>query len=114
MTLPFTRKTDASMRCMMLIINPISGNGDKRGMAERIAATLGAQGIKVDIAYTERPGHATELAAKGAAIMMVSPDLNELLQLCDRILLFADGRIVRDITAADAQPDEVYKILNML
>lgn len=55
-----------------------------------------------------------ELAAKGAAIMMVSPDLNELLQLCDRILLFADGRIVRDITAADAQPDEVYKILNML
>lgn len=67
MTLPFTRKTDASMRCMMLIINPISGNGDKRGMAERIAATLGAQGIKVDIAYTERPGHATELAAKGAA-----------------------------------------------
>lgn len=55
------------MARMMLIINPISGNGKKRGMADEIADGLGAHGIKVDIAYTERPGHATELAAMGVA-----------------------------------------------
>lgn len=52
---------------MLLIINPISGTSDKQGLADRIVASLGARGIDVQIACTERAGHATELAAQAVA-----------------------------------------------
>ena len=52
------------MKRMMLIINPISGTVDKRGLADRIIAHMGEHGIRVDLACTEYAGHATELGAR--------------------------------------------------
>ena len=37
-----------------------------------------------------------ELRAQGLALVMVSTDIEEVLALCDRILVFAHGRIVRE------------------
>lgn len=48
-------------------------------------------GAKVEI-YRELG----ELAASGAAILVVSSDFEELIGLCDRILVVRDGRVVRD------------------
>jgi simple sugar transport system ATP-binding protein len=49
--------------------------------------------------------HAQILAARdrGAAVLLVSEDLDELLELSDRILFMSDGRIVYDTPIAQAE-----------
>ena len=56
----------SSKKCV-LIVNPRSGTSEK-GRIVRLAITeMLAAGITVETAYTERPGHATELASAYAA-----------------------------------------------
>ena len=47
------------------------------------------------------------LVARGAAIVMVSSDLPEVLGLSHRILVIRDGAIVAEFSRADAAPDRV-------
>lgn len=42
--------------------------------------------------------------ARGAAVLLISEDLDELLELADRIVVFFNGRIVYETRAADATP----------
>lgn len=51
----------------LLIINPISGTSDKKGLEQRISRRLAKAGITVDSRQTERAGHATILAKDAAA-----------------------------------------------
>ncbi|MEO3693591.1 ABC transporter ATP-binding protein [Roseateles paludis] len=48
--------------------------------------------------------HSRLMAARnrGAAVLLVSEDLDELLMLADRIVVISEGRIVHDIAAAEA------------
>ncbi|WP_280152830.1 ABC transporter ATP-binding protein [Piscinibacter sp. XHJ-5] len=48
--------------------------------------------------------HARLMAARnrGAAVLLVSEDLDELLLLADRIVVMSDGRIVHEVAAAEA------------
>jgi simple sugar transport system ATP-binding protein len=48
--------------------------------------------------------HARLMAARnrGAAVLLVSEDLDELLALADRIVVMSQGRIVHEARAADA------------
>ncbi|RVA11354.1 sugar ABC transporter ATP-binding protein, partial [Mesorhizobium sp. M7D.F.Ca.US.004.03.1.1] len=39
--------------------------------------------------------------AAGSGVLLVSSDLSELLQLCDRISIVVDGRITRTISRAE-------------
>jgi YegS/Rv2252/BmrU family lipid kinase len=55
------------MKRMLLIINPISGTTNKRGLAARIVEQLAAHNITVDIAETTCRGDATRLSREGAA-----------------------------------------------
>jgi ribose transport system ATP-binding protein len=48
-----------------------------------------------------------ELAARGAAIVMVSSDLPEVLGMAHRVLVVRGGRIVAEFDRADATPDRV-------
>jgi ribose transport system ATP-binding protein len=48
-----------------------------------------------------------QLAAEGAAVLVLSTDTLELIGLCDRILVVADGRIVDTVTAAEATEERV-------
>ena len=50
----------------LLIINPNSSKGKGRAKAERIRKLFQEMGKDVDIAYTEREGHAQSLALEGA------------------------------------------------
>ncbi len=43
-----------------------------------------------------------ELAADGRAILLISSELPELLALCDRVLVMAEGRLTADIPRAEA------------
>ena len=47
------------------------------------------------------------LAAEGAAVVLVSSDLLELIGLSDRILVFSRGRIVKEIAGADATEEAI-------
>jgi len=51
-----------------------------------------------------------ELAARGAAIVMVSSDLPEVLGMSHRILVVRGGRIAAEFARADATPDRVIAV----
>jgi len=53
-----------------------------------------------------------EAAAQGAALLVSSSELSELLGLCDRILVMAQGRVV-DEADASTDPDEATLIRHM-
>jgi len=42
-----------------------------------------------------------DLAAKGMAVLVISSEPDELPDLCDRVLVMAEGRIVRELAGAD-------------
>lgn len=50
-----------------------------------------------------------ELAAAGRAILMISSELPELLALCDRVLVMAEGRLTANIARADASQESIMQ-----
>jgi ABC-type sugar transport system ATPase subunit len=48
-----------------------------------------------------------DLTAAGAAIIMISSDLPEVLGMSDRILVMHKGRINGEFTAADATQERI-------
>lgn len=48
-----------------------------------------------------------ELVDQGMAVLMVSSDLTEVLELSDRILVMREGRLVAEFAQAQATPDSV-------
>jgi ABC-type sugar transport system ATPase subunit len=51
-----------------------------------------------------------ELASRGAAIVMVSSDLPEVLGMTHRLIVVRAGRIVAEFTHADASPERVIAV----
>ncbi len=51
-----------------------------------------------------------EMKNKGAAILMISSDLPEILTQADRILVMCKGSIVGELTAAEATEEKVLKL----
>ena len=49
------------------------------------------------------------LAEQGCAILLISSELPELLALCDRILVMAEGRLTADIPRAEATQEAVMR-----
>lgn len=52
-----------------------------------------------------------DLADEGTAVLMVTSDLEELLDIADRILVMANGRIVAELDGAHADGDQVLAAL---
>jgi ABC-type sugar transport system ATPase subunit len=50
------------------------------------------------------------VAAEGAACLVVSSDLPEILGLADRILVMREGRLQGEITAAQATEENVMHL----
>jgi ribose transport system ATP-binding protein len=48
-----------------------------------------------------------DLAAKGAGILLASSDEEELATLCDRVIVFANGRIARILTGPNLAADDI-------
>jgi general nucleoside transport system ATP-binding protein len=53
-------------------------------------------------AVAEIHGRLMAARNRGAAVLLVSEDLDELLSLADRIVVMSEGRIVHDVPAAEA------------
>ncbi|WP_320776152.1 sugar ABC transporter ATP-binding protein [Streptomyces sp. CRN 30] len=51
-----------------------------------------------------------ELTAQGAAVLMISSDLPEVLGMSDRVLVMAQGRIAGELTAEEASQDAVMAL----
>ncbi len=51
-----------------------------------------------------------ELTAAGAAVLMISSDLPEVLGMSDRVLVMAQGRIAGELTADEATQDAVMAL----
>lgn len=51
------------------------------------------------------------LADRGLAVILISSDLPEVLNLAHRVAVYRDGRIVETIPAVDAAPDRVMALL---
>jgi ABC-type uncharacterized transport system ATPase subunit len=52
-----------------------------------------------------------ERRAAGAAILLVSEDLDELLALADRLVVFYEGRIVGEMAVSDADPERLSMLM---
>lgn len=52
---------------LMLIINPISGTARKAGLDRKVVHRFEPLGYDIDVRFTERAGHATELATEAVA-----------------------------------------------
>jgi ABC-type sugar transport system ATPase subunit len=62
----------------------------------------------VDVgAKEEIYGHIYRLAERGAAIMLISSDLNEILGMSDKIIVMRDGRIQKTVNAKDATEEMI-------
>ncbi len=51
-----------------------------------------------------------ELTAAGAAVLMISSDLPEVLGMSDRVLVMAQGRIAGELPADEATQDAVMAL----
>jgi D-xylose transport system ATP-binding protein len=49
------------------------------------------------------------LAAEGRSLLLVSSEARELLEVCDRILVMVEGRIVREFNAKDASETDLVR-----
>jgi ribose transport system ATP-binding protein len=66
------------------------------------------RGIDVG-ARREVHGLMNELTRKGTAILMISSDLSELLDMSDRLYVMNKGRIVAELNREDATHEKVFK-----
>ena len=65
----------------------------------------------VDVgARAEIYGLMNRLTARGAAIVMISSDLPELLGMSDRVLVMRNGRLAGGLSRADATPERVMAL----
>lgn len=54
-------------------------------------------------------GKLNELAAQGTSILMVSSDLDELMQFCDRIVVLSAGQITGEFSASEWSHDQLMQ-----
>lgn len=93
------------------------GNQQKIALARWLARRCGVlildeptRGVDVG-AKAEIHALIDELAAGGMAVLLISSELPELLQLSARILVLADGRIAGELPRADATQDRLLRLM---
>jgi inositol transport system ATP-binding protein len=52
-----------------------------------------------------------DMAARGAAVVVISSELPELMALCDRIVVFREGRVSGVVSAADASETSLMDLM---
>jgi len=52
-----------------------------------------------------------ELADNGAAILLISSELPEVLNLCTRIIVLREGRIAGEVARASATQDALMRLM---
>jgi ABC-type sugar transport system ATPase subunit len=69
--------------------------------------------IGVDVGAKAQIYHMlTEDADQGTALVVVSSDIDELVQLCDRVLAFSRGRIVAELDRGDISVEALTRAVS--
>jgi simple sugar transport system ATP-binding protein len=97
-----------------LPVKTLSGGNQQRVVLAKWLASkprlliLNGPTVGVDIgSKDELHGMMKELAGEGMGLLVISDDLPELLQTCNRILLMRHGRIVEEIRPEDTNENEL-------
>jgi ribose transport system ATP-binding protein len=53
----------------------------------------------------------SELAGKGMAVVLISSDLEEVVEGADRLLILRDGVLIGELTGDDVNADEVVALI---
>jgi ABC-type sugar transport system ATPase subunit len=96
------------------LVEYLSGGNQQKVVVGKLLATtpkvmlLGepVRGIDVE-AKTEVYRIVDSLSAEGLGILIISEEIEELLNICDRILVMFEGRIVKQFSRGQAQPDDI-------
>jgi ribose transport system ATP-binding protein len=48
-----------------------------------------------------------DLAAKGLAVVLISSELEEIIGMCDRVMVMKDGRIVGEVEGERINEEEI-------
>lgn len=68
--------------------------------------------VGVDVGSKETIFHAIQgMAERGIGLVIVSDDLPELLQNCDRILVMRGGRLVESFVAVETDENRIYEAM---
>lgn len=117
------RAVDAQMARLQIkasdseaLVGTLSGGNQQKvvfarwfiGSAEVYVLDEPTQGVDVETKL-EIYGLVRELARDGAAVVVVSSDLPELIGLTDRILVFSEGQVVADFSSAGATEESVIR-----
>lgn len=100
------------------VVDSLSGGNQQKVVVGR---WLAASGIKVllldeptagvDIgAKAELHGLMAELAAQGVGVIIASSDLPEILNVADRILVFADGEVTGELAGKEADQEAIMRL----
>ncbi|MCL5280062.1 MAG: sugar ABC transporter ATP-binding protein [Planctomycetes bacterium] len=99
----------------------LSGGNQQKVVLGRWLATqakiliLNGPTVGIDVgAKSEVHEKIRELARQGMAVLLISDDLPELVELCRRILLMHRGRIVKELAGADCNEDTLAAELGRL
>ena len=68
----------------------------------------GGQGREASMTDAQKRFLFRILAERGIGLIVISDDLPELLQNCDRILVMNGGRFVADLDASEATEEDIY------
>ena len=71
-----------------------------------VVAASPTQGLDVGATETVR-SYLCDAAASGAAVLVFSEDLDEILEIADRIAVIYEGAIAGEMPASDANIDEI-------
>ncbi|MBL8146233.1 MAG: ABC transporter ATP-binding protein [Anaerolineae bacterium] len=84
-----------------------------RSLGQQPEVVIAAQPTRgLDIGATEYVHHKLlEQKERGAAILLISEDLEEILQLSDRILVIFEGRIAGEMSAANADVQRIGALM---
>jgi len=55
----------------------------------------------------------TAVAGQGAAVVISSSDLDELVELCDRVVVMGHGRIVAELSGAEANARTITRRMSV-
>jgi ribose transport system ATP-binding protein len=100
-------------------INTLSGGNQQKVVLARWAGqnykvlVLEDPTIGVDVgAKAQIYKMLTEDAANGTAMVIVSSDIEEMVQICDRVLAFSRGRIVAELARAEISVESLTRAIS--
>jgi simple sugar transport system ATP-binding protein len=71
---------------------------------------LNSPTVGVDVgSKQEILGYLQELSAAGKAILVISEDIGEMVQICNRVLVMRSGTLVSDLTNSDGMEDAIRR-----